>query len=1368
MPTNITTHTFTKGMITDTGINLKNNESYDYAENLRLTNDSVDTLGALTNMKGFESFTATTALGAAFVIVNTCTIRDKVYMLCTTRSGSGTDDAIYRMTVNPTAKTLTALTLLYQGELGLHYTKSTDVVGIYEASDNIKLYFSTKGENLKVVNVSTYLTSDGLVKSGGNTWIDSSRFDMLTRSSLSNLSFDSFTSGTLQTGRVQYAYNLYKEKLQESVISPLSNMVSLYSDSEGEPSSKIKGDYETANSNKGIALSLTLSQDDVDYYDYIRVYRIHYIEYDQIPQIVIIGDFSISSSTNYNIIDYGQSGLGELTNEEFTILTEVYSVKTIDVKDNRLFAGNIIEDVFDVDYDARAYRFRNTYPLGVSGIVQNVGTPSFFYEINFSSYINLSVNDVIRVTFNSPIDTQNITVTTVVTPGSVYRFSMLEYGGTSDGEGVITVQDTSQTICNLYEHYGNYTTPQHTILASTLGYPNTTTELDYNSINPYNDINNDYNSDYGYMYQANGTTVGGSGPNISYSFGSRITIGTGRIKLDDIGTIARTYYSSIDYTNNLNIQNTVGYQRGEIYRIGVVFRNDLGQESKVKWIGDIRIPVYLTNPLDYITYSSVNRVYAYPIGINFTLANLPSSVASWEIVRVKRTKTDRSIVTSGYLSRTVSYGAGTTVSPIPWYNTSLITNWLGESVNDYITSFVSPEEIFQGHSDIKISDYVDIVGGFSDYATYTYSGNAYPDLFDNRKSCIKYHECEIFDDQYYGDRFTLKSFKFIPHAIFPDSGIEGSDSYFFDSATNDKVYANVYWSAYISSVQSASANDNGRKNILEFNEVISETNFRTYFTSNYSIPYAYIKRTNYGKYLGYSYTSRETNEYISCGRIIPSNDTTDLVFGGDTYICYFDYLTTILNENHGSGNDQISVSVIYPVESVLNLSLRSDLTLSGEEYLNPASFKMQEKAGVHGTGTLYTQETDLYLYNPIYSQEQNINYNFALNNLDLINTFDSRIIYSDKKIYNEKIDSWVKFRANNFIDVDSKYGQIEVIRNFNNDIYFLQEDAFGITPVNERSLLNDNNPGSLSLGVADVLTRYAYINKDYGCKDLLSVLNTNSALYWVDRNRKTLVRFDGQQLVDLSKSKGVKILTKQLVELNSNPTFSGEYLSIYNKDYNEVLVKLTTDKSLVFNEFFDVFSGVMTSQSDFMFSTKGLVCTEFGDNIYGHDKTHNYNEFISGSALTHMNSILRFTNSDNLPSTKVYDNLAFFTYSKNSTGWIINNDTFYSASFKNDYQYSISTDNTSPTPLQKLTLNDNLKRKERGYSIYIPRNIVNANGTTNIDITNALNQISSREYKERMRDKYLQTELVYHNSDYLFVVPEVQLTYRYSKPNLNQ
>jgi len=105
------------------------------------------------------------------------------------------------------------------------------------------------------------------------------------------------------------------------------------------------------------------------------------------------------------------------------------------------------------------------------------------------------------------------------------------------------------------------------------------------------------------------------------------------------------------YKNPLKSTIYDGYARGEVYRFGVVFYNDKGQESFVNWIADIRIPEPWEGVIDGSEYADLStyeddglgdkRILTRSMGVEFTFQNLPANITGLRIVRVERQKKDK-------------------------------------------------------------------------------------------------------------------------------------------------------------------------------------------------------------------------------------------------------------------------------------------------------------------------------------------------------------------------------------------------------------------------------------------------------------------------------------------------------------------------------------------------------------------------------------------------------------------------------------------------------------------------------------------------------------------------------------------------------
>ena len=86
-----------------------------------------------------------------------------------------------------------------------------------------------------------------------------------------------------------------------------------------------------------------------------------------------------------------------------------------------------------------------------------------------------------------------------------------------------------------------------------------------------------------------------------------------------------------------------------------------------------------------------------------------------------------------------------------------------------------------------------------------------------------------------------------------------------------------------------------------------------------------------------------------------------------------------------------------------------------------------------------------------------------------IKIFDSRILSSRRKYNGESVDNWLIFDPSEFIDLQNKYGPINKLINFGNQIIRLQDSAIGIASVDEKAVVQDvNSPGTIILGTGGI------------------------------------------------------------------------------------------------------------------------------------------------------------------------------------------------------------------------------------------------------------------------------------------------------------
>lgn len=1274
-------HTFTEGMDKDTHPQFKSKASYDHATNLRYYANSEGTSGDLRNIKASTFITNYTNTDEYYgnllpiYVAGSCVIGD--YMIIFAHNNH--KEWILRYKLGESS-----FTLMYEsyGALGIYLGEThVDIIGRYESPTFIKIYWAVEGYPVRTANIAKPMTTTGLYDTN---YLGLSRLNINTSITLYTPIFNKTVSGgRLETGKVQYAYSLFKKGAQESVISPLSLPIPLFQATSKNSIDRL-GDATTVNTGKGVAISIDMSTSDRAYYDHLTLYRLHYSEFSSEPVITVVGNYKTSKNQTDVITDIGGTGLGTITMEEFSLMSRsFFTAKTLESKNNRLFVANIKDEFFDVDFDTRAYRFN-------SSRVANI----------YSDYNSTAGNIAVTSSNWGSIDSNH---PCVCTENAFYN-------------------DLPQTSCT-------------------------------------------------YLYRENGSTMGGEGPNLYYTFLRDETI------LDSNPNSYNTYNTPDGFNYESNATLKVGYQRGEVYRFGIVFYNNKGQASPAKWIGDIRMPslsdgnaVSSTNKRLTNHIPSQGTIEKTSIVLGFYLKNMPTTVTGWQIVRAKRTSNDKSVLMSGLISFTRNKTYIDSVTPEDVGVKSGIANCnasygnvnstidLGLRANQQVVSLISPD-MFYSPVEIREGDYV-LLEGTASNPTYDYEHPGYmgsSNVYTNYQEVAKYRDIDY--NGWLIPTLVTNTFR-INDAIYTQTG-NPSSTFGLAAASTTDTYCNVaYWGW-------GSMGGSWSESAISFGEAGScytlSLNNWVGTTSNWDLPYVHIVRDNTGRYGGYTKEDRDKTEYIPCSKILNRTVFNTTAYGGDTYIGYFGYTnsiyTEVINDVAITANRRIGNHIIFPVESQVNLDLTHDINYFRSKGSNKWLIK-ENAAGVEITAEAglytFTPETNLYQYNTVYSAEQNTSYLYSLASTTDDYRYQGRILYSDFKSRSELKDSWTIFRPANYLDVDLKFGKINKLKKWNNEIYFWQDKAFGHLPIESRALIDSANIGALQMGVAGVLDYYRYITEFQGLTSIKNVIGASKGLYWYDSNNKAIIRYNGSQIQDLTIECKINSYIKSL-NLSMFETLGYDY------KYNEVLFKIGTAQVLVFNEVNDRFISVYTydprvyvetSSSDLYYLVNKPYIVA-GDHVgydlrlYQANSSNGWNYFTAGTEVGQgfQDSTITVTDADNYLNTKVYDNLKFETECLLTTGLPNNQITFDSIVAYNSYQH---TGNITIvfTNLPVSSGSIPVTRREREFVLALPRNIVTTNGTNyaGIDISDPLNQNRFRDFKERLRDKTLTVTLTRDSS----------------------
>lgn len=952
-------------------------------------------------------------------------------------------------------------------------------------------------------------------------------------------------------------------------------------------------------------------------------------------------------------------------------------------------------------------------------------------------------------------------------------------------------------------------------------------------------------------YQRNSTIIGGEGPNIKYAFGSLLLCSdetpttpaqsvfgsslegstrdngsssqvykNGYRKAGVITNITSPlipYYSNLApqqnyYTNlaksTMGIEyfngNFRGYELNEIYRFGIRFYYKNGNGYFVKWIGDIKFPNYndsVAPGLEGIAddgsfcsdfrsmYSSGGKVYSnIPyIQFNVNISNTLSSLIShYEIVRVERKDSDMSITGHGIVNQIARTGK---IPTSPFFSTPETIGFMNPDNGSLSTSATSAAFTFhsfkhiidESASLITTNDKIIVTEKYNNNLnTAVWPLNSVPTgTFSEHWYIRKFYE---LNDFIYNNSFNA-SFK-INSAIFAASSPDTGPGYTLVGLSADSVgSSNSFFnrsnggSSTCSNCVAISTTDNFQWSYFG-SDLIEDPSGITPGGTSKLLAIHFKPLTLRTQYKGRTSISRAQNEYISCGalyNVTIAGNTKINVFGGDIFYGILDIHKEIKEFEPTSGVPSHSQSWFFPTHSRYNIDLRSGSHTNSD---------LNDDGGIND---LYSEE---FVSNKANSYENTL-YKYFPKPFDFNNTssFSNRVYWSSVKFNGETSDSWTTIPILNFYDVDGNYGGITSLITLRNDMYFLQESAFGILLINQQSLMPDQNDTTLKVGVGDTLNKHLYNSVDIGSKHQWSISKSNEAITFCDIRHNKLYLFDGQQLNPVSDIKGLRgFLNKTLhddILVNDNPILNKGILTTYDFSNNEFLytflntfvdgrANITENYTVAYSDLTGGFSSfysftpyIYLNNHNKLYSTDIYSSTQ-SSKLYLHN-IGNYGTFYG----TTYPSKLKVNINEGGITTKVFDNLSWITESiddalvstddinderEDSDNINYLNDTITRLRCYTEYQ------NTDWTSLSDTPISGNIRKSEQGWNIQVPRSKVNLD-------SNNINQFSIFDpailtktlFGDRLRDKYMIVDLEYDNSlNNRFIIHNLKSTFRTS------
>ncbi len=1036
------------------------------------------------------------------VIIGNSNSRDSLIIFTTDNNGF---DCIWKMNYETYD-----LELLYVRNMQFSKNNPIQTINNFENKNIDKVYWVDSNSQTRFININHSIENKDFEELID---IPVSVIDMVGKYELSQPIISDITSGGSHTsGMIQYAYNLYRLNSSQTKISSLSELIPL-----------AKGSSGGGALNESVGALPVVKINNIDSkYTNIKVYAIKYTSYNEIPSIGLIEDRIIPDNKNIEIFDDG-SVISTISLEEFLFLgSDIIVPRHIESKDNRLFLSNYKEINFEINLDTRAYSF----PLfSNSTLVYK----DLFLDDNSASGTPLSVfadynvpqnHDSVNLNYN--INRYQYNSSTIGGEGKYLKYTLAQDSTYNSSNKYFKDDEIYRLGIVFYNKYGQKSLPKWIAdFKSNAG----------NLINKYNTLKVDFKSEF--LAWLN--TSSNFQTEYDIPVGYKIVIAERTIK--DKTIIANGFISPmmVNYkTTNQNadsifaadktIADTLPKLPNILARNCTTTTNLWGNTKPLKRCKHLEP---MTGPIrrnsdseiqqcyfgdkdtsgKFYQFNSMMQMYSPEVlfgesvplteGLEFKVKGVITNVDnnSWRKII---NPSDLGVFDEGKAK-------GGVASPYSTFKESIVGN-VDTAYNHGLFAHPSGSDANKVMYTVFYRLYANTPNDFFKnsliFKTNTAQSNNYeiygkPEFTEKGQSFTTYN-----NDPKYRYTNSLESFYSDGDSDYNDDGLYGRRIISVNSFGNRCL-------TFVLGKSSAITHFNRNKlETLLSNSLITGENYG--IIGEFVKPTAEIYLGNI--YGGNTFEDKKRTNYVEIGRYVSFNTNSllpelsiNIDSPGDTFVNNFKFLritnTDIDEVRQGVIKYQEIVEVLC--ETTVDLKNRNDISPNAWD----SKFLYQDK--------------DYHKYNRVYSQNSNlvrvrdVNYN-----VKKVNFFDTNIIASKLKLPGELIDSWTDVLQNEVLTLDGKYGSINNLVNFNDQVYAIQDRAFAFISINPRVQIQGDDGISVELGSGSVLQEYKYSSTKSGSLNKWGSVSTSNGIYYYDLLNKSIMLFNGQ-VNNLTNSKGL-------------------------------------------------------------------------------------------------------------------------------------------------------------------------------------------------------------------------------------------------------
>lgn len=1095
------------------------------------------------------------------------------------------------------------LELKYLNNLNLSSNNLMQIIFNYENSVIEKIYMVDGVNQIRYLNLRQSIENGdtlNLVDLPPNS-IDSVGTFNISQPKVTNV----FSGGSHSAGMIQYAYSLYILNGAQTVVSPLSPLTPID-----------KGDgLGGGEVNEELGKSITVTVDNIDSnFTHIKLYSIKYTSYNEIPEIQQIADQEIDSTGKLSFTDTGADGT-TLTLESFIFLGASPVVpKAIQSKDGTLFAFNVKESIFSVKLDTRSYSFNSS---GVAKIMENV---SYDENGDLSASIIDVPNSLIvsdkhdSINANYDVYKYQSNGTTLGASGMYIDVQFLQTS-LSDNEAqelqFFKDNEFYRIGIKFFNRRGQYSDPSWIM---DMRAPEGNLNGNYNQLKvSFTNAFDTWLADSSNFDTEDDKPVGYKIVRADRQLSDRTILAQGMINPMIANYAHRDKFHSISKVKDLVDSD----QSNKMPSLTRMFQGVT--------------PVLGCKDYHDLAYSSLsaNSFSQMGVGRNFEGVKMASG-NDWVAQNFQQNRLMQMFSPEvSFLD--VQTDSGYKLNVRGLYEQDYLANWSAET--SVVTDINSVEaKFYNGFNNNSSGVSIDAIEGTSshlmDFGIYgpvnspdhRATHQIYQSFTGDFHKNTGVKEFEIYgtpevtevgaDYTAYNNDYSFRYCNHLKTMLI--------DNFNYSSDVNDD-----------SEVQVRGVNSNGARCITLVegtSDAVSRKSIeaiyaQTGISETKGVLVAELKKEDSfyyagGVYGGNTYEAKSNSIYIDIGNYTAIDKNEVIIESpGDTFVSDFVFTKLIKDDTEIASTEynQMAEIVRIKVETTVDLKNRNDLSIGEwDNRWQPLYNEYQE-------------------YNKVYSQQPTlVKSNSESYKLKKAQEFDSRIIATGVKTPGEFVDSWTDFLENEELDLDGKYGPINSVVNFRDNIYALQDRAVAVISINPRVQTVGSDGVSVELGTGGLLYDYNYLTTTTGCLNKLGVIETPIGFYFVDILNKCISFCNGQSVINLSDKEGFhsELFNKLSYEdlVNDNPVTDYGISLGYNPTNKDVYFSFNQSKdsfTLCFNERTQSF----VSYYDYIpawFINKGsvmLTTDKSSSEIWQHFKGKNnsfYGEAFPSSITLHL------------------------------------------------------------------------------------------------------------------------------------------------------